>query len=91
MSILDKDSMMEDHWVDREYVVDPHSMAVHELYSQMRPLVEGTDSAVVMNTIMILVAMMGKQTDMTPEEFKAFVISELDRLMAVVEVDHDVQ
>lgn len=76
---------------DREYIVDPHSMAVHQLYHQMKPLIEGADSAVVMNTIMILVAMMGKQTDMTPEEFKAFVLSELDRLMAVVEVHHDVQ
>jgi hypothetical protein len=76
---------------DRDYIVNTHNLAVHELYNKMRPLVEGADSPVVMNTMMILLAMMGKQTDMEPEHFKAFVVLELDRLMAVVEADHVVQ
>jgi hypothetical protein len=76
---------------DRDYIVNTHNLAVHELYNKMRPLVEGADSPVVMNTMMILLAMMGKQTDMKPEHFKAFVVLELDRLMAVVEADHVVQ
>lgn len=74
---------------DRDYIVNTHNLAVHELYNKMRPLVEGADSPVVMNVMMILLAMMGKQTDMEPEHFKAFVVLELDRLMAVVEVEDD--
>ena len=85
MSILDKDSMMEDHWGDREYIVNTHNLAVDSLYKRMRPLVEGADAPVVMNTMMILLAMMGQQSDMEPEHFKAFVVTELDRLMAVEE------
>jgi hypothetical protein len=76
---------------DRDYIVNTHNLAVHELYNKMRPLVEGADSPVVMNVMMILLAMMGKQSDMDPEHFKAFVVLELDRLMAVVEADHVVQ
>ena len=74
---------------DRDYIVNTHNLAVHELYNKMRPLVEGADSPVVMNVMMILLAMMGKQSDMDPEHFKAFVVLELDRLMAIVEVEDD--
>ena len=73
---------------DRDYIVNMHNLAVHELYNKMRPLIEGADSPVVMNVMMILLAMMGKQTDMEPEHFKAFVVLELDRLMAVVETGY---
>ena len=74
---------------DRDYIVNTHNLAVHELYNKMRPLIEGADSPVVMNVMMILLAMMGKQSDMDPEHFKAFVVLELDRLMAIVEVEDD--
>ena len=74
---------------DREYLVNTHNLAVHDLYNKMRPLVEGAGTPVVMNTVMILLAMMGKQTDLEPEQFKAFVVKELDRLMVVVEVEDD--
>ena len=70
---------------DREYIVNMHNLAVDALYKRMRPLVEGADAPVVMNTMMILLAMMGQQSDMEPEQFKAFVVLELDRLMAVEE------
>jgi hypothetical protein len=70
---------------DREYIVNTHNLAVDSLYKRMRPLVEGAETPVVMNTMMILLAMMGKQSDMDPEHFKAFVVMELDRLMAIVE------
>ena len=76
---------------DREYVVNMHNLAVNALYKQMRPLVEGAETPVVMNTMMILLAMMGQQSDMEPEQFKAFVVLELDRMMAIVETDDDVQ
>lgn len=70
---------------DRDYVVNTHNLAVHELYSKMRPLLEEADAAVVMNITMILLASMGAQSDMEPEQFKAFVIRELDRLMPIAE------
>lgn len=94
MSILDKDSSMEDHWgptTDRDYIVNTHNLAVHDLYNKMCPLIEGAASPVVMNTMMIFLAMMGQHSEMEPEQFKAFVILELDRLMAIVEVEDDVQ
>jgi hypothetical protein len=34
---------------------------------------------------MILLAMIGQQADMESEHFKAFVVTELDRLMAIEE------
>ena len=68
---------------DRDYIVNTHNLAVHELYNQMRPLIEGAETPVVMNVMMILLAMMGQQTDMEPEMFKAFVVTELDRLMLI--------
>jgi hypothetical protein len=74
---------------DREYIVNMHNLAVDALYKQMKPLVEGAETPVVMNTVMILLAMMGQQVDMEPEHFKAFVVTELDRLMAVVESDDE--
>jgi hypothetical protein len=74
---------------DREYIVNTHNLAVHELYHRMKPLIEGADSPVVMNTVMILLAMMGQQSGMDPEHFKAFVVTELDRLMAIVETDDE--
>lgn len=70
---------------DRDYVVNMHNLAVHDLYSKMRPLLEEADAAVVMNITMILLASMGAQSDMEPEMFKAFVIRELDRLMPIAE------
>jgi hypothetical protein len=74
---------------DREYIVNTHNLAVDALYKRMRPLVEGAETPVVMNTMMILLAMMGQQSDMEPEQFKAFVVLELDRLMAVVGEDDE--
>jgi hypothetical protein len=74
---------------DREYLVNTHNLAVDALYKRMKPLVEGAETPVVMNTVMILLAMMGQQSDMEPEHFKAFVVLELDRLMAIVEKDNE--
>lgn len=68
-------------------ILDAHNLAVKALYDSMRPLIEGAPTPVVMNVMMILLAMMGKQTNMEPEQFKAFVVMELDRLMSIVEVD----
>lgn len=73
---------------DREYLVNMHNLAVHDLYNKMRPLIEGAETPVVMNVMMILLAMMGQQTDMEPEHFKAFVVTELDRLMLITGDTH---
>ena len=73
---------------DRDYIVNTHNLAVHDLYNKMRPLVEGAETPVVMNVMMILLAMMGQQTDMEPEMFKAFVVKELDRLMLITGDTH---
>ena len=70
-------------------ILDAHNLAVQALYDSMRPLIEGAETPVVMNVMMILLAMMGKQTNMAPEQFKAFVVMELDRLMSIVEVDDE--
>jgi hypothetical protein len=87
MSILDKDSNMEDHWGHLEPDPDAHKAAVTALYQQMKPLLEQNDAPVVMNTLMIVLAMVSQQTALEPELFKAFVVSELDRLMAIAIAD----
>jgi hypothetical protein len=63
--------------------IKTHNAAVEEMFQQIKPIVEGHDSAVVLNTLLITLAACGQQTDLEPEMFKAFVVQELDRLMLV--------
>ena len=60
-----------------------HNAAVEAMFQQIRPIVEGHDSAVALNTLLIVLAACGQQTDLEPEMFKALVVQELDRLMLV--------
>ena len=60
-----------------------HNAAVEEMFQQIKPIVEGHDSAVALNTLLIVLAACGQQTDLEPEVFKALVVQELDRLMLV--------
>jgi hypothetical protein len=60
-----------------------HNAAVEEMFQQIKPIVEGYDSAVVLNTLLITLAACGQQTDLDPEMFKAFVVQELDRMMLI--------
>lgn len=74
--------------MSEEIIVNTHNVAVHALYHRMKPLIEGDDGPVVLNVLMIILAMMGKQTDLEPEHFKAFVVTELDRLMLITGDTH---
>ena len=60
-----------------------HNAAVEKMFQQLKPIVEGHDSGVVLNTLMITLAACGNQVDMPTEHFKAMVVQELDRLMLV--------
>ena len=60
-----------------------HNAAVEAMFQQLKPIVEGHDSAVALNTLLITLAACGEQTDLNPEMFKAFVVQELDRMMLI--------
>jgi len=60
-----------------------HKAAVKAMFQQIKPIIENYEIDVVMHTLMIVLAMCGKRTDLPPEHFKAFVVQELDRLMLV--------
>jgi hypothetical protein len=60
-----------------------HNAAVEAMFQQIKPIVEGHDSAVALNTLLITLAACGQQTDLEPEVFKAFVVQELDRMMLI--------
>jgi hypothetical protein len=60
-----------------------HNAAVEAMFQQIKPIVEGHDSAVALNTLLIVLAACGQQTALEPEVFKALVVQELDRLMLV--------
>jgi hypothetical protein len=60
-----------------------HNAAVEAMFQQIKPIVEGHDSSVALNTLLITLAVCGNQIDMPAEHFKALVVQELDRLMLV--------
>ena len=60
-----------------------HNAAVEAMFQQLKPIVEGCDSSVALNTLLIVLAACGQQTDLEPEVFKAAVVLELDRLMLI--------
>ena len=63
--------------------IKAHNAAVEAMFQQIKPIVEGYDSSVELNTLLITLAACGQQTDLDPEMFKAFVVQELDRLMLI--------
>jgi hypothetical protein len=60
-----------------------HNAAVEAMFQQIKPIIEGHDSSVALNTLLIVLAACGNQVEMPAEHFKALVIQELDRLMLV--------
>jgi hypothetical protein len=60
-----------------------HNAAVEAMFQQIKPIVEGYDSNVALDTLLITLAACGGQTNLQPEIFKAFVVMQLDRLMLV--------
>jgi hypothetical protein len=60
-----------------------HNAAVEAMFQQIKPIVEGHDSSVALNTLLIVLAACGNQVNMPAEHFKALVIQELDRMMLV--------
>lgn len=65
-----------------------HKAQVEDMFQEVKDVIEKYDAPVVMHTMMIVMAMIGQQTDMEPEHFKAFVVTELDRLMLVTGDTH---
>jgi hypothetical protein len=63
--------------------IKAYKAAVEAMFQQIKPIVEGHDSTVVLNTLLITLAACGQQTNLEPEVFKAAVVLELDRLMLV--------
>lgn len=60
-----------------------HNAAVEAMFQQIKPIVEGHEGIVALDTLLITLAACGGQLDMPSERFKAFVVQELDRLMLV--------
>lgn len=60
-----------------------HNAAVEKMFQQIKPIVENNDGIVALETLLITLAACGGQLDMPPEHFKAFVVTQLDRLMLV--------
>jgi hypothetical protein len=63
--------------------IEAHNAAVEAMFQPLKPSVEGYDGMVALNTLLIVLAACGQQTDLEPEVFKAFVVQELDRLMLI--------
>jgi hypothetical protein len=75
VGVLEQEEMNEE--------LKAHNAAVEAMFQQIKPIIEGHDSSVALNTLLIVLAACGNQVDMPAEHFKALVIQELDRLMLV--------
>lgn len=60
-----------------------HNAAVEQMFQQLKPIIEGHEASVALETLLITLAACGSQLEMPPENFKAFVVTQLDRLMLV--------
>ena len=59
------------------------------LYAEIKTLIETAGGPVGLNAILLILATIGRQTDMDYAQFRAFVMSELDRLTAIMGSCHD--
>ena len=66
-----------------EELLKHHNEQVHKMYEEVKSIVERYDGPIVTHTIMIILAMIGQQVPMEAEQFKAFVVSQLDQLMLI--------
>lgn len=60
-----------------------HNAAVQGMFQQIKPIIESQEASVALETLLITLAACGGQLDMPQEHFKAFVVTQLDRLMLV--------
>lgn len=60
-----------------------HRAQVEAMFQEIKATIEKYDAPIVMHTMMIVLAMIGQQWQHGPETFKAFVVTELDRLMLI--------
>ena len=54
------------------------------LYAEIKTLVEATAGPVGINAVLLMLATIGRQTDMNYAQFRSFVMGELDRLTAIM-------
>jgi len=54
------------------------------LYAEIKTLIEAAGGPVGLNAVLLILATIGRQTDMDYAQFRTFVIGELDRLTAIM-------
>jgi hypothetical protein len=59
------------------------------LYAEIKTLIEAAGGPVGLNAVLLILATIGRQTDMDYAQFRTFVIGELDRLTAIMGSCHD--
>ena len=59
------------------------------LYAEIKTLIEAAGGPVGLNAVLLILATIGRQTDMDYAQFRTFVIGELDRLTAIMGNCHD--
>jgi len=59
------------------------------LYAEIKTLIEAAGGPVGLNAVLLILATIGRQTDMDYAQFRTFVIGELDRLTAIMGSNND--
>jgi hypothetical protein len=59
------------------------------LYAEIKTLIEAAGGPVGLNAVLLILATIGRQTDMDYAQFRTFVMGELDRLTAIMGGCHD--
>jgi len=59
------------------------------LYAEIKTLIEAAGGPVGLNAVLLILATIGRQTDMDYAQFRVFVTSELDRLTAIMGSNND--
>jgi len=54
------------------------------LYAEIKTLIEAAGGPVGLNAVLLILATIGRQTDMDYAQFRTFVMGELDRLTAIM-------
>ena len=59
------------------------------LYAEIKTLIEAAGGPVGLHAVLLILATIGRQTDMDYAQFRTFVMGELDRLTAIMGSCHD--
>jgi hypothetical protein len=59
------------------------------LYAEIKTLIEAAGGPVGLNAVLLILATIGRQTDMDYAQFRTFVMGELDRLTAILGSNND--